>query len=151
MYYRIGKDGARYWGKKGAGILFTDGSKILLLKRSLGDNKGTWGIPGGKAKEDESEINNAKRESKEEAGHVEGVRFARFDEKDGQHRFTVFLYKTTPFRVTLSNEHSDSKWIPIDELEQYKLHPKFQKGLPYYLKAIKKEFPSSFSEWLSFR
>ncbi len=52
-YHRIGKDGAKYKGKRGAGILFTDGKQILLLKRSEGsDNPGTWGLPGGGAKED---------------------------------------------------------------------------------------------------
>ena len=34
QYHHIGKDGKKYWGKAGAGILFTDGKKVLLLKRA---------------------------------------------------------------------------------------------------------------------
>ena len=36
----------------GAGIFFTDGKKVLLLRRSeKGDGNGTWGLPGGKVEE----------------------------------------------------------------------------------------------------
>jgi len=37
-----------HWGRAGAGVLFTTGTQILLLKRSSWvDQPGTWGIPGG--------------------------------------------------------------------------------------------------------
>ena len=144
MYYHIGQGGRRYWGDKGAGILFTDGEKILLLKRAnegAADYGGTWGIPGGKTEKGESPIDTAIRETKEEAGVVEGTRFAQFDERDGRHVFTVFLYKIrSPFDVKLSTEHIDSEWISLEDLKKYRLHPKFEAHLPYYMKAIQRKF-----------
>ena len=80
MWKRIGKNGSKYWGGKGAGIFFTDGKKVLLLKRSgKGDNEGTWGLPGGKIEGNESAIDAATREAKrtspgQEASVVPGKR-----------------------------------------------------------------------------
>jgi 8-oxo-dGTP pyrophosphatase MutT (NUDIX family) len=145
MYHHIGLGGRRYWGDKGAGILFTDGERILLLKRAqegaAADHGETWGIPGGKAEKGECPIDTAIRETKEEAGNVEGTRFAQFDERDGRHVFTVFLYKVrSPFEVKLSTEHTDSRWIALKDLKSFPLHPKFEEHLPYYLRAIQRKF-----------
>lgn len=151
MYHHIGSGGRRYWGDKGAGILFTDGASILLLKRAKegasADHGETWGIPGGKTEQGESPIDTAVRETKEEAGNVEGTRFAQFDERDGRHVFTVFLYKVrNPFEIKLSNEHTESKWISLQELRNFPLHPKFEEHLPYYLKAIQRKFHKTLTD-----
>jgi 8-oxo-dGTP diphosphatase len=151
-YHRIGQGGKRYWGRSGAGIVFTDGEKVLLLRRA-GDAKdegGKWGIPGGKTEAGETPIETARRECQEEAGQVSGHRFAHFGEQDGHHRFTVFLFAVSkPFDVTLSHEHDASLWIPIDDLHHYNLHEEFRKGFPYYLKAINRYFhkESTFREF----
>jgi ADP-ribose pyrophosphatase YjhB (NUDIX family) len=153
QFHRIGREGRRYWGKMGAGILFTDGKSILLLKRKEpSDHAGTWGIPGGRAKDGEAPIDTARRESKEECGQKDGQQFARFHDKDGSHHFHVFLYSVAkPFECTVSNEHSQAKWIPITEMLNYPLHPRLKKSLPYYLNSVKQKFSrhKRFSEWLS--
>lgn len=155
MYHRIGKNGTRYWGKKGAGILFTDGESLLLLRRAEGsDHAGTWGLPGGKAKSGETAIDTAKRECKEEIGSHPGVNLGSFDDTDHQHKFTVFMFKVkSPFDVELSHEHDDSKWANIDKLEKMNLHPRFKENLDRYKKAINTKFKSlkTFSEWVSFQ
>jgi len=155
MYHRIGKGGKRYWGKRGAGVVFTDGEKILLLRRAGGgaaDHEGKWCIPGGKMEEGEQPLDTARRECKEEIGNFEGTRFAQFDEKDGHHVFTVYLFKVNkPFDVNLSSEHDDSGWINLEDVRNLPLHPEFAQGLPYYLDAIKKKFPQNFAEWLQRR
>jgi 8-oxo-dGTP pyrophosphatase MutT (NUDIX family) len=143
MYHRIGKNGERYSGKKGAGILYTDGKKILLLKRADGDHKGTWGQPGGCVEEGESNIDAAIRESQEECGRVEGYRIAEFEEKDGLHRWTTYLYRIKePFSCHLSKEHSDWKWFDLDKLKFVNLHPKFKENLGAYTKLIHRKFGS---------
>lgn len=148
----MGKNGKRYWGKKGAGILFTDGTHILLLRRAgNSDNKGTWGLPGGKLKKGESFSSGARRESQEETGiRPPGDLFDRFEDRDGHHTFVVFLFKVKePFEVYLSKEHDKSKWAKIDDLSSFKLHPRLEKNIDRYLKAIKNKFKSiSFAEWL---
>lgn len=152
QFHRLGKDGKRYWGRLGAAILFTDGSNVLLLKRSENsDHANTWCLPGGRAKENEVPLDTARREAKEESGSVEGSRFQHFHDKDGSHHFHTYLYAVSkPFDVKLSKEHTDSAWTPLNEVEKLKLHPKFKEAWPTYLRAIKKRFPekSSFEEWL---
>lgn len=153
QFHRIGKEGRKYWGKAGAGILFTDGNSILLLKRKEpSDHAGTWGIPGGRAKEKESPIDTALRETEEECGvGARGKQIARFHEKDGHHNFHVFVYKVaTPFDCKVSNEHSESKWVALAELKNYELHPRLRESLPHYLRAVNTT-KRPFSEWLAAR
>ena len=154
--HRIGKDGHKYRGESGAGIIFTDGHKILLLRRSDGDEheKGTWGIPGGKAKPGELAIDAAVRESKEECGNFEGQRIAKFEEPDNSFMWTTFMYRVKkPFKCQLSDEHDNWKWFKLDEIEDQTLHSKFKIKLPRYLKIIKVKFhqPPTFKEWLELK
>jgi len=155
MYQHVGKGGKRYWGQRGAGIVFTDGYKILLLRRVGGkaaDHDGKWCIPGGKTEAGETPLDTARRECQEEIGAVKGSKFAQFDEKDGQHIFTVYMFKVPyPFDVKLSEEHDQSDWVDIEKIKTLPLHPEFAKHLPYYLKAIQRKFPKNFAEWLEVR
>jgi len=155
QFHRIGKDGKKYWGRLGGGIVFTDGEKILLLKRDgSSDYAGHWGIPGGKAKEGEAPLDVARRESKEECGTVEGQRFGHFHARDGAHHFHTYLMAVAkPFDVQLSKEHDASEWADLDKVEGMKLHPKFAEAWPGHLRAIKKRFPNktSFAEWCEAR
>ncbi len=129
-----------------AGILFTDGQKLLLLRRAgKCSHTGKWCMPGGKAKEDETPLETAERECKEEIGSVKGSKFAKSDEDD----FTAFLYKIDkPFGIKLSSEHDKHQWVSLEKVEEFLLHPEFKKHLPYYLKAIKQKFSSNFSEFV---
>ena len=153
QYHRIGKDGKKYWGKSGAGILFTDGHKILLLKRATGGSHfEAWCIPGGKVEHKENVIDAAKREAIEECGHFEGYRFADYEDIDGRFRFTTFLYAIEkPFDVKLSDEHSDYKWIDIEKVETLKLHPRFKLAWPSFKRRISYHFRKSFSDWVQHR
>lgn len=155
QFHRLGKGGTKYWGRLGGGIVFTDGEKILLLKRdSSSDYPGHWCIPGGKAKEGEAPIDVAHREAKEECGSVEGQRFGHFHSNDGAHHFHTYLMAVTkPFEVRLSKEHDASEWVDLDDVLGMKLHPKFKESWPTYLRAIKKKFPNktSFAEWCEAR
>ncbi len=150
MWHRIGKDGKKYWGKKGAGFLFTDGEHILLLKRT----DGTWGLPGGKSKMGEDEFATAKRETEEEIGRMptQYRRIGRYEEKDGLHLWTTFIMRVpSPFgNIKLSREHTEWKWIPINTIQGYKLHNNLKDDIKRYIKAISLQIPKSFKEWLSF-
>jgi 8-oxo-dGTP pyrophosphatase MutT (NUDIX family) len=155
MWSRIGKGGRKYWGRGGAGIFFTDGDKVLLLKRSKkGDNCGSWGLPGGKIEEGESPIDAALREAKEECGKVLGQRFEDAKETDGLHEWTTFFFKVKrPFECELSDEHTDYKWADIKSLDKYELHPKLKENLGRYLNLLKRSSRKglvSFKEWMSF-
>jgi 8-oxo-dGTP pyrophosphatase MutT (NUDIX family) len=154
MWKRIGKNGNKYWGAKGAGILFTNGEKILLLKRAeKGDSKGTWCLPGGKVEDGETFIDAARRESKEECGRVEGKRFEDSKEIDGNHIWMSFFFRIKkPFKCKLSNEHSDWKWVNLKELDKVNLHPKLKENIGTYIRIINKQFNKNitFKEWIQF-
>jgi len=150
--HRIGEGGTKVHGKKASAILFTDGKSMLLLKRSdCTDNNGTWALPGGKAKDGETEIGTAVRETREETGldSIPGYRFDTMTTRNGKQKFTVFFYKVAePFDVQVSKEHSEWKWIDFGDLSGTDLHPKFREALPEYLYKIRKK-TRSFSEWVS--
>jgi len=138
-WHRIGKQGGRYWGKRGAGIVFTDGKSILLLRRSeKGDNNKTWGIPGGKAEEGETFLGTAQRETREETGHLPNCqRLTDIHTKDGRHNFRTYVcFIPERFSCELSDEHDAWEWADIDKLKHLKLHPKFEKVLPAVLHSI---------------
>lgn len=154
--HRFGKGGIKVRNKQAAGILFTDGNSILLLKRSNeSDNAETWCLPGGGAKEGETKIGTAIRETKEETGldNIPGRRFETLVSKDGRKTFTTFLYSVQKqFDIDqLSNEHSDWKWVSFDEMKSTELHPKFKDTLPRYLNVIRRKLSSSFTEWVRIR
>jgi len=152
MFHRIGKNGKRYWGKRGAGIAYTDGKNILLLRRAGGDNQGTWGLPGGMVDEGETDLDAAIREAKEECGYHEGTKFDRVQFRDGAHIWTTFFYKIkNPFPCRLSHEHSEYQWVPITEKLNLPLHPQLKKEWDTYLNRIQLRFGEgiSFKEWLN--
>jgi 8-oxo-dGTP pyrophosphatase MutT (NUDIX family) len=134
--------------KEGAGILFTDGIKILLLKRSeKGDNYGTWCLPGGGVEKGETPIIAAKRESIEECGKLKGKKFEKIKHSDN---WTTFFFKINKtFLCNLSDEHSDYKWFDLNELNKINLHPKLKKSINQYLNIIKNHF-SNFKEWIKY-
>ena len=131
---------------RGAGILYTDGKKILLLYRSVNTRAHpfTWAPTGGGIEKGENYLQTAERESKEEIGILKGRKIAEFVNDP----FIMYVYKVgKPFEVKLNDEHTKSEWVSLDKVNSYKLHPNFKKEWPKYLKAIQKS-NSSFSEWL---
>lgn len=133
--------------KIGAGICFTDGESILLIKRSgVGSFAGNWEIPGGSKKEDESDLDAAKRETQEEIGSVPGESFATLHTSDGPYHFAVFFYKVEqPFKAKLSDEHTDWEWVAFRNVDSKKLHPKVK---DHFAKYLRKMEGKGFAEWL---
>lgn len=131
---------------KGAGIVYTDGKKVLLIKRSskVRDYPFTWASAGGGIEDGENLQQAAERESREEIGTVQGRKIAEFINAP----FAMFVYKVNkPFEVKLNDEHTESKWVDLDSVQSNKLHPNFKKEWPDYLKAITKN-KHSFIEWI---
>jgi 8-oxo-dGTP pyrophosphatase MutT (NUDIX family) len=133
---------------KAAGIIFTNGKQILLLKKpNTGKYPGIWCIPGGKAENNETPLENALREAKEECGYNQGEKFGEFHIDN----FTTFLFAINQiFQPKISQEHTQFKWFNINKLPQ-KLHPKFLENWHKYNKAILEKFSKnkiSFKEWI---
>jgi len=140
MYHRIGKDGTKYWGQRGAGMLFTDGHNILLVKRSKKcDNAGTWANVGGKVEENETFLGAAQRESKEEIGKLPTAhRIGEIENKDGHHIYKLYVCLVNKqFGCKLNDEHDDYGWFNEDEIKDMHLHPKLKQIMPQILNMIK--------------
>lgn len=125
---------------RGAGCVFTDGEHILLLLRST-DSKSprTWGIPAGHAREGETPIQTAFRETREEIGvdpkSLSLKRLGQSNERNG--RWIVFVFRVPKqFPCHLNREHTDYEWVHINDLTQYPLHPLFKRNMSLYLRMI---------------
>ena len=104
-----------------AGILFrvSVGPLYLLLKRA---DTGEWCIPGGHLEGDETPLEAAERECREEIGTCpDGLRWAvrRNSIPSGKGIFTCYQQEVAePFEPELNEEHTNWGWFPPDALPQ---------------------------------
>ena len=99
---------------------------ILILKRGIGarDYPDTWDLPGGHLEPGETAPRAAIRESREEVGMGPG----RIDQIDQSAEYGV-QYSTylsgvgSQFEPKLSDEHSDYKWVNLQDALKEDLHP----------------------------
>jgi len=119
----------------GAGIVFYDGERVLLVKKP---NK-KWGFVGGKPIEEETPLDTAKRESKEEIGTIQGVNKKELKFKIRGNNYYTYIFKVNePFHdITLSDEHIDYSWVRIENLEKMKISKIFEICLPELIKGLK--------------
>lgn len=133
----VADDGVRYWGKFGsAGLLAHDPARGILLQHrvSWSDHGGTWGIPGGARHEGEDAVTGALRESFEEAGVPSDAIDAKFTyviDRGGWTYTTVIANVTRSFEPEITDAEShELRWVPLDEVETYELHPGFGASWP---------------------
>jgi 8-oxo-dGTP pyrophosphatase MutT (NUDIX family) len=132
-----------------AGILFTDQKSILLLRRAEGSHQDTWGLPGGHSKQNESELETAKRETQEETGlkKIPGKCLGKY----ANNEFTTFIFRVeNQFHCKITKEHSSWGWFPLEKLKEQDLHPGLEESLPGYLDVIRRG-AKNFKEWLDIR
>jgi 8-oxo-dGTP diphosphatase len=139
----------RHWGVQGAAGLLpfavTAGSvAVLLALRSHGTHQGgTWGTIGGAIEPGETPWEAAVREAHEEAA---GLDLAEDQAVQG-HRYgcvSGWAYVTFPVRVPPASpvtirsnwETSDLRWIPVDEVGSYPLHPALAESWPELRKLV---------------
>ena len=111
-----------------AAVAIVNDNRILMLKRT--DNS-KWTLPGGTLELNESLIDCAVREVKEEAGINVVVKDIigtytdpniRIEYSDGEVRreFTIVYYgETNTATIEIDNESEEYKWISIDEVQMY--------------------------------
>ena len=107
-------------------VLIDDNDQILILKRSEDLEKfaGEWDLPGGHTDDDESDITALKREVKEETG----LDITR--PKEILQKGRIKFYKTRQYSgiIELSGEHTEYKWVTIEDLDSYTIGAKFVKA-----------------------
>lgn len=106
-------------------IIF-DQDRVLILRKSLEERlrKGThgWDFPGGGVEPEEPLLDSLAREVFEETGlQVKVIAPAYvYDEiQEEKHLILIkFACDQPEGKVTLSPEHEEFRWIPIDQLDQ---------------------------------
>ena len=94
--------------------------KILATQRGYGEFKGMWEFPGGKIETGESHLTALTREIKEELNSTilvgDYIKTIEYDYP--QFHLTMHCYFcTTDDKIALI-EHSDAKWLKINELNE---------------------------------
>jgi len=98
-------------------ILRRDDGKILVLKQN-----DWWLLPGGRLENDESSEEGFLREIEEETGIkdciIKNILNVGISDS-GRTYLVIFLCTTAEEDVRLSDEHSEYKWIELEEIEDY--------------------------------
>jgi len=97
---------------------------VLLVKRRPNDvhKPSEWDIPGGRLEPGENPHDGLKREAREEVGMdiliCAPIHVQHFTRDDGQQiSLTVFLCSSDTSDITLSEEHTEYAWVPLDAPE----------------------------------
>lgn len=148
----------RHWGVHGAaGLLpFTvtpSGVRVLLALRSEGTHQGnTWGTVGGAIEPGETAWEAAVREASEEAT---GLDLGGALATDSHHYACVSGWSYTTYAVPLRSdapvaigsgwatwETTELRWVPLEEVDGYPLHPGFAESWPELRKLIEAQAAS---------
>ncbi|WP_104128443.1 NUDIX domain-containing protein [Cryobacterium sp. Y57] len=130
-------DGRKFWGRFGAAGLLVHHPRlgVLLQHRALWSHFGdTWGLPGGARHENETAINAALREAREEAGvpaHLVEVKFTSLLDLGFWSYTTVVVEATEEFVPVISDQESIAlRWVSADTVDLLALHPGFAVSWP---------------------
>lgn len=103
------------------------GEKILLARRSVNPNAGTWAMPGGLVELGETVEDAARREVKEETRlTIDRVAFNRFFEiimRDGddrveRHYVLAMFVALSPYGIAVAGDDAAAvNWFTLDELD----------------------------------
>ncbi len=122
---------------EGAGFVFlTPDQKILMLQKP---NK-KWSLVGGHKDKKETPLQTAQRETREEIGFLpkgQIVDFIKYKKTETNTWGFSFIMKVKePFRVSLSKEHVDYKWINLHNLGNFSISKAVKDLLPLLKAAL---------------
>lgn len=132
-----GPNGEKFWGRFGAAGLLVWHRElgVLLQLRAIWSHfGGTWGLPGGARKVDESAEDGAMREANEEAGVPREsltVLFAEVFDRGFWSYTTVVAEATEAFTPVIGDAESEAlDWVPLADVDRLPLHPGFAASWP---------------------
>ena len=128
--------GHKHWGRFGAaGVLITDGTRVMLQHRAPWTHEGgTWAVPGGARDSHEDAVTAALREAAEEANLDPKViePFGEWiDDHGGWTYTTVVAHALTTLQPHAANAESlEVRWWPIADVAGLPLHAGFATAWP---------------------
>ena len=128
--------GHRHWGRFGAaGLLVTDGARVLLQHRAAWTHEGdTWAVPGGARDSHESPEIAALREAAEETSLDPAAvdPFGEWVDEHGGWSYTTIVAVAEPsLRVRPVNAESTAvQWWRMDDVADLSLHRGFAAAWP---------------------
>ena len=105
-------------------LILDSKNRLLMLLRSKNTQLGPlqWSLPAGKIKKNETPIDAAVRERKEEIGSHHSIQLERTwgpikdSFYDGSYELYLFQYKWTEGRVQLNDEHIAFRWVSKQDI-----------------------------------
>jgi 8-oxo-dGTP diphosphatase len=134
--------GHRHWGRFGAaGILITDGERVVLQHRAPWTHEGgTWALPGGARDSHEDPVSAALREAAEETtiDTRAVITFGEWVDEHGGWSYTTVLGRVVEgIELRPGNAESvDVRWWDIDEVGALPLHAGFAAAWPHLRRRI---------------
>ena len=117
-------------------VIVLDKNNNILLLKPANDSK-YWDLPGGHVKKDEKSEKGARRETKEETNlNIAGLKYVK---TQGNVKF--YKAKTSKTAVKLDpREHKSYKWVKINDIDKYLLHPGAKSVVKDAIKTIEEDF-----------
>ncbi len=108
------------------GYTSQEGLSILLIKRKIKPFKGSWALPGGLVRNEESLETAVERELQEETGikinYLEQLYTFGIPERDPRNRVISVAYfglvRPDAFEIHADTDASDAQWCNIDQLPE---------------------------------
>lgn len=126
-------------------LVINSKQEVLILRRSASDNRRPlqWDLPGGHLDDGEALDKGVLREVLEETGLsvadaslvFSKTEYRVWNGGEGSVLFMFFAVHTQETTVTLSEEHDQYEWVPIDnanEKFEYSLHREFLEYITKY-------------------
>lgn len=131
------------------GVVVFSGESVLLVKHLAGAKHldDTFGLPAGRIQHNETDLEAARRELKEETGlfvkaenlvKLATTYQAEIKQKDSSRKFTMVVFKTNEFSGQLQDsDETQPVWINVQELNGLNLLPNVETAIQQAL-SIKK-------------
>lgn len=113
-------------------------TKKVLIQDRIKSWKG-WSFPGGHVENNESFVDSAIREIKEETGFdISNLKYCgiiHWLNNKSFERYIIFLYKTSDFTGELITDSEEGKhfWVTLDEIREHPSHNDTLEYLPLFL------------------
>lgn len=126
-----------------------ESTDLVLVQDRIKCFKG-WAFPGGHVEENESFVDSAVREVKEETGllvrNLKSCGVIHWLNRKTFDRYLIFLYKTSDFSGDLIAECDEGKnyWARIDDLKNTKTESSAPESLPMFLEN---KYSEAFGAW----